>query len=378
MVSELAEVSTFMTPVKPWPSPVNGAAVLEELCQAIERHLVLSASATEAAALWIVHAHVHDAARHSPILFINSPTKQCGKTNFLSLLSLTAPKPLSAANVTPATVFRAIDRWHPTMLIDEMDTFLSDKSDLRGVLNSGHTKSQAFVLRCVGDDLVPTQFSTWSAKAFAAIGRLHPTLEDRSIKIELKRKLRTEKVARIPNRDDAYADLRSKLARWAADHIERLKDAHPKIPEDLSDRARDNWEPLLAIADAVGSDWPALARDAARRLSRVDDDETYAIVLLKDLQTLFDTLGDPLSSSDIAAQLRDMEDRPWPEFKNGKPISTQNIARLLKPFKIVPRKFRIDGRQTNGYERKRFEQVFARYISKEEGEKGPPPHLSYE
>lgn len=149
---ELTDVSTFMAPVQPWPEPVDGAAVLEELCNTIERHLVVPNSATEAIALWIVHAHAHDAAQHWPILFITSPTKQCGKTNLLALLSMIVPKALSAANVTPATVFRAIARWHPTMLIDEMDTFLSDKSDLRGVLNSGHTKSQAFVLRCVGDD----------------------------------------------------------------------------------------------------------------------------------------------------------------------------------------------------------------------------------
>ena len=186
-------------------------------------------------------------------------------------------------------------------------------------------------------------------------------MEDRSIKIELSRKLRHEKVDRIPNRENAYADLRAKIARWAADHAEQLKNAHPDIPKELSDRGRDNWEPLLAIADAVGGDWPVWARTAARRLSRVDDDETFAIVLLKDFQTLFETHGDELSSIEVAEKLAAMEERPWPEFKNGKPISTQNIARLLKPFKIFPRKLRIDGRQTNGYSRDRFEPVFARY-----------------
>jgi hypothetical protein len=84
------------------------------------------------------------------------------------------------------------------MLIDEVDTFLADKSDLRGVLNSGHTKSAAFVLRCVGDDSVPQPFSTWCPKVFAHIGRVHPTLEDRSIRIQLRRKLKVQTVKRIP------------------------------------------------------------------------------------------------------------------------------------------------------------------------------------
>ena len=160
---------------EPWPEPVNGARLMAGLCSILDRHIVLPKGCNVTIALWVLHAHAHDAARHSPILFINSPTKRCGKTQLLETVSRLVPKPLSAANVTPATIFRAIDRWHPTMLIDETDTFLSDKSELRGILNSGHTRSQAYVIRCVGDDLVPKQFSTWAPKAFAAIGRMHPT-----------------------------------------------------------------------------------------------------------------------------------------------------------------------------------------------------------
>ena len=121
-------------------------------------------------------------------------------------------------------------------------------------------------------------------------------------------------------------------------------------------------------------DWPALARAAARHLSRADDDETYAIVLLKDLAAMFE-IEEQLSSTAIVAALNEMEDRPWPEFKNGKPLTTQNVARLLKPFKIFPRKLRIHGRQTNGYSADRFKQAFARYLPPE-GEKAPPPNLS--
>ena len=125
---------------------------------------MLSDASTLACALWTLHAHAHDAANHSPILDIGSPTKRCGKTQLLATLALLVPKPLTAANVTPAIVFRAIDLWLPTMLIDEVDTFLADKSDLRGVLNSGHTKSSAFILRCVGDQHAPKRFSTWCPK----------------------------------------------------------------------------------------------------------------------------------------------------------------------------------------------------------------------
>lgn len=45
--------------------------------------------------------------------------------------------------------------WKPTMLIDEADTFLCDNDELRGVLNTGHTRATAYVIRTVGEDHEP-------------------------------------------------------------------------------------------------------------------------------------------------------------------------------------------------------------------------------
>jgi hypothetical protein len=359
----------FLEPVDPWPESVDGNELLNDVCDVFERHVVLRSSASLACALWTLHAHGHDTATHSPILDISSPTKRCGKTQLLGTAALLVPKPLSAANVTAATVFRAIDKWHPTLLIDEMDTFLADKSDLRGVLNSGHDRRSAYVLRCVGDESVPTKFSTWGPKIFAHIGRVPATLEDRSIRIELRLRLRAEEIERMP-RGDAYVDIRRKSARWAVDNIERLKDADPKIPTALNDRAADNWRPLLAIADACG--FGKEAREAALELSKVDDDETDAIVLLGDLADLFDSEEQrvhsavSLSSSEIVKALAELEDRKWPEFRGAKPITPTQLAALLKPFKIYPRKVRDRDRerQVQGYFFEQFSKTFERYLGK--------------
>ena len=349
---------------------MNGTDLVNDLCGVFKRHIVLSDASTLACALWTLHAHAHDAAIHSPILDIGSPTKRCGKTQLLAALELLVPKPLASASVSPASVFRSIDRWRPTMLIDEADTFFADKSELRGVLNSGHSKSSAVVVRCVGDQHEPRRFGTWCPKVFAHIGRVHPTLEDRSIRIQMKRKLKTEMTARIP-RDDAYAELRSKCARFAEDNLENLKKARPTILIGLNDRAADNWDPLLAIAEACGCG--AEARQAALELSGADDDETDAIVLLADLKTIFEQAkaGDAtivtMSSAVIAADLVSMEDKRWPEFKGGKPITPAQIAALLKPFHIAPRKVQSDGgggkRQVQGYRFEQFEWTFKRYLA---------------
>jgi len=359
----------FLVPVQPWPEPVDGYKLLNDLADTYDRHVVLTSSASLACALWTLHAYAHSAACHSPILDISSPTKRCGKTQLLGTVSLLVPKALPAANVTPATVFRAINLWQPTILIDELDTFLADNSDLRGVLNSGHMKSSAYVLRCVGDELEPQQFSTWCPKALAHIGRVDPTLEDRSIRVTLRRKLKAEKVERIPN-GDPYIALRRKCARWTADNLTRLERAEPEIPDQLNDRAADNWRPLLAIAEACGC-WTQ-ARNAALRLSAVDDDETDAIVLLGDLADLFDDEErlDPssvsMTSADLVMKLVAMEDRKWPEYRGGRPITPAQVAALLKPFKIFPRKVRDRDRglQVQGYRFDQFDTTFKRYLAR--------------
>lgn len=365
--SRQTETDGFLAPVEPWPEPVSATQLLDELWEVFDRHVVLSAHAALACALWTLHAHAHNAAAHSPVLDISSPTKRCGKTQLLSVFDKLVPKPLSAANVTASGVFRAISLWAPTFLIDEVDTFLADKSDLRGVLNSGHVKSSAYVIRCIGDDFTPKQFSTWCPKIFAHIGRVDPTLEDRSIRVTLRRRLKTEEIKRIPQ-GDIYVDLRRKCARFAADNLTTLENAEPILPPELNDRAGDNWRPLFAIAEVC--DCGKEARAAALKLSAVDEDETDAIVLLGDLADLFarERRQDPslgaMPSQEIATALAALEERKWPEYRAGKPITPAQLAALLKPFKIFPRKVMDHGRrrQAQGYQFRQFDHTFARYL----------------
>ncbi len=103
---------------------MNGADVLDELAETFERFLVLPEGAADACALWAVFAHTHDAFDVSPILAITSPEMRCGKTTLLELLSALVPRPIPTANLTTAATFRTIDRFRPTLLVDEADSFL--------------------------------------------------------------------------------------------------------------------------------------------------------------------------------------------------------------------------------------------------------------
>ena len=283
-------------------------------------------------------AHTHDVHQTSPRLAFLSPVPECGKTTALSVLRGLVPRALPTSNITPAVIFRVIEQRQPTLLIDEADTFMQG-DDMRGILNSGHTRATAQVWRCEGDSREPKGFSTWAPVAIAKIGDLPETLESRSIVIPMQRRRPDERKQPVGAEDrQAFADLASTAARWAADHGEALADANPDLPAGLFNGTRDNWRPLIAIADAARGHWPERARRVAVLLSGSAEDPSLGIQLLSDIREILRT--ERLSSEDLCEDLRGLEDRPWTE--DGIAINPRQLARLLKPFGIAPKSVRSD------------------------------------
>lgn len=375
---------------EPWPEPVNGADLLDELAVVLTRFVKMPEGSPTACALWIMHTWAHDAARISPILAITSPEKRCGKTTLMGVLNSLARKPLPTSNITPSALYRAVEKVKPSLLMDEADTFLNGNDQLRGILDSGHRKEQAYIVRnvIVGEDYEPRKFCTWAPKAVALIGELRgvwATLADRSVPIRLRRRIATEPVERWRDAESAaITHLPPKLLRWATDHHSELRDAMPSLPAELHDRAADNFEPLFAIADAAGGKWPDKARKAATMLTDTSDNDASAgVMLLTDMRELFDpenpdeTMEDVnptqeqhlkegwTTSHDLIDILHKMEDRPWPEWGRArKPISQVQVGRLLTPFGIKSKKLRRLGITpgTRGYTLDDLREAFARYI----------------
>lgn len=373
--------------IEPWEDAVDGAALLADLARAFERFLSLPAHASTALALWVLHTYTHDAAFFSPVIAITSPIKGCGKTSVLIVLGSLVYRRQFASNLTSAVLFRLVDRFQPTLLIDEADTFLPENDQLRGLLNSGHTKATAWLIRNVGEDYDPRKFHTWCPKAVAAIGRLPGTLEDRSIQIRMKRRRRLgddgARVERLRSDqiDGWHLPLRRRAARWADDHLDALRQSDAEVPGTLADRAADCWRPLLAIADECGGEWPAKARAAAEALSQAAfaDDQEPVIELLRDLAALLAPPPDQpgasptlvvaenglVPSANIVAELARLSDRPWATWRGDRPITQQSLAGLLKPLGIYPaesRQWGVDGEHFRGYRLGPLQDAFARYL----------------
>jgi hypothetical protein len=200
------------------------------------------------------------------------------------------------------------------------------------------------------------------------IGRPPSTILDRSIVIELRRRTPDEPITRLRQDqiDDELLPLRRQWRRWIDDHAGRIGAADPHVPTSLHDRAADCWRPLAAIADLAGGDWPTRARAAAVALSGGDvaDDESITVGLLADVRTIYDVRDvDILTSEDLTAALVAMTDRPWADWSRGRPLTQARLARLLKPFGIVPVPYRHAGRQARGYRRAQWLDTWARYLS---------------
>lgn len=351
------------------------ADLLDGVARFIRRYVVISEHEVAAVALWIAHAHAIEAADVTPYLAITSPEKRAGKTKLLEVIELLVPHPLRTANISTAALFRSIvdsEHGRATLLFDEAERTLGvdGHEDLIALFNAGYRRG-AFVVRCEGEGkkIRVARYDAFGAKAIAAIRRLPDTIADRAIPIQMQRRARHEPLERFRQRDVEVeaAPLRLALADYfTPEVIERLRSARPEIPDALDDRAADGWEPLCAIADLVVGAWPTRARAAAVALhtGRSRDDDGLGVQLLGDLYGLFTERGtEKLSTPAILEALAEDDGLPWGDLR-GRRLTGPGMARLLRPFGIVPAHWREGTMTVRGYERVAFAEAWAHWLSK--------------
>jgi hypothetical protein len=363
----------------------KGAEILKKVFLFIRRFVCLSESQARIVALWVMHTHVFESGDATPYLAITSAEKQSGKTRLLEVLATLVAKPWFTGRVSAAVLIRKIHAQHPTLLLDESDAAFGGEKEyaeaLRGVLNTGH-RNGGNSSCCVrqGPNMLYQDFSTFCPKAIAGIGRLPDTIADRAIPIRLKRAAPGEVVERFRLRDvrAEAITLREEVEAYCVTIAERLSDARPQLPDALTDRQQDGAEPLLAIADIGGGDWPQTARRALVELSGEAQatDDSIGKLLLADIRQVFEAQEvDRIGSTELAYLLSEIETSPWGEWSQGKPLSAAKLARLLKPFAIFPQSIRMEDKTPKGYEREDFQDAFKRYLRDVEASPASAPGL---
>jgi hypothetical protein len=395
-----------------------GATLPDDLSATLSRFVILPKWAAETLALWVLHTYAFELREVSTYIGIESPEKRCGKTTLLEVLSKLVNRPIVAANISSSAFFRVIEETRPTLLIDEADTFLQGNDELRGVLNTGYRRDTGFVWRVTqqaqkiggaenvqgyieaeSSPLPPSDepppgntpvvrepkslatrhsslvtFSCWCPKAIAAIGRLPDTLADRCIVIRMQRKTADEECERLRSLDGAA--LRRRCVQFVMEHGDGIGGARPEIPDELNDRAADIWEPLLALADLAGGDWPKKAREAAISFSTNSQERNPLGSLLFDIFVLFSMhQAKKMFTRDLVDGLNGtFTDRPWSELTRIRTVEARQgvtekwLAQQLRPYGIRPITIRVEERVGRGYLYDEFLDIFRRYVPRSEVE----------
>lgn len=223
-------------------------------------------------AVWALATYFYNGFLSFPRLAL-SGERESGKSKLLAILRGTAWNALLMLNPTPAVLFRLVQEFRPTLLLDEVEALSrEDARDVLAILNSGY-KAGGTVPRCEGDKVRRVElFEVYAPVALAAIKSLNPVTEDRSIPVVMQRGSDPARVnLEVDLADSLYTRIRHGayrllLTRWAD---VRTSYRTVPLPSWLNARARELWRPLLALASvadsenglAVTPDLLALARE---------------------------------------------------------------------------------------------------------------------
>lgn len=353
-----------------------GAQLLDDIEGFLRRFVAYpSEHARVASVLWIAHAHAIDSFESTPRIAYLSPEPGSGKSRALEAMTPLVPNPMHAVNATPAALFRSVSdlEARPTILFDEVDTIFGpkakDNEEVRGFLNAGHRRG-AVAYRCVGEGTRQkvVDFPAFCAVALAGLHDLPDTIATRSIIVRMRRRSPDEVVEpyRFRKHEPIGRDLAQRLAPWIASVMADLEVAEPDLPEGVVDRTADVWEPLVAVADVAGGDWPRRARSACLHLATAGrtGEPSLGIRLLADLRDIWTDLGDRdhAHTDALLDGLHGMDEAPWSDLR-GRPMDARALARMLRKYDIGSKSVRVGDRVAKGYDRADLADAWSRYLA---------------
>jgi putative DNA primase/helicase len=393
--TQQGQALNFVEP-EPWPEPVDGYELVRAIGSAIRYNVVLAPEYLLILALWVLHTYLLEELKCTPRLIIRAATEGSGKTLLMTLLRYLVWRPLKSINMSPAALYRSIDKYKPVLLFDEASrTFEAEHGTARetldaiiAILDAGFEPGDS-VVRAAGEDNDVRQFFVHSPVALAVLKKtkLPRTLVSRSIYIPLKKKLKSEWAVPFSRYHDIepLQKLAQKARRWSEDNREQLRAlliariererANAGVVDDasLTNRLADKWRPLFAIAEATGllSEVQYVA-DCLTKLDAMreeDASDLRGVLLLADCKRMFEegniSLDDWISPLQISIHLNQLNERPWGSMGRG--ITPHKVVTTLAEFDIfTQRPSTREARKRwdhRGYQRAQFEEAWRRYLA---------------
>ncbi|RSM65756.1 hypothetical protein DMH03_00950 [Amycolatopsis sp. WAC 01376] len=348
-------------PREPTATSADGAEVLDQIGEFVSRFNVFpSEHCAPMLALWYAHTHAAEHFYITPRLILSSAEPGSGKTRVLEVAQYLVASPEMTLSASPAALFRLVSAAPITILFDEVDAIFNPKNtgnteDLRALLNAGYKRS-ATIPRCVGDAkaMAVQRFKVYAPAALAGIaGHMPDTITTRAITVHMRRRAPGETVEPFKTRriESEAEPLRDRLADWVRSVAEQVGEAEPEMPDGVTDRSAEIWEPLLALADAAGGDWPEKAREACKHFVANNNPRAGSIGtrLLADLRDVFTAhQAERLPTTVILESLHAMEEGPWADYY-GKPFDARHLSKELGRYGVEVHAFKHNGTTAKGY-----------------------------
>lgn len=271
----------------------SDAELLSEIKAFIHRYVDVSPLFEEIASYYVLLSWVYDAFNELPYLRVRGDFGS-GKTRFLLTVGSLCYKPIFASGAsTVSPLFRILDSFRGTLIIDEGDFRVSDeKAEVVKILNNGNARGFP-VLRSEAagkKEFDPKAYTVFGPKIVASRGFFDDrALESRFLTEEMGQgRMRDDVPISLPesHREKALR-LRNKLLLFRLRNLRK-----PRILEEAADRSLEPrlsqiFAPLLAIIEEpkAREELTELARRYDRELvsDRGMDTEAQLLEVIRDL-----------------------------------------------------------------------------------------------
>jgi hypothetical protein len=268
----------------PWPMPgmpeKAGENLWEDVKAFVLKHIdLMDPRLYDMVTAWVFTTWIPEIFVALPYLWIQGP-KASGKTRLLEVLQATCRRGVLAANISEAALFRSIEAFQPTLLLDEASEVYNREAagSIQSLLNAGYRRGQ-YVIRVAGVDAGEPKlelFEVFGPKALAGLGGYKETLESRSIRIDMEKA--TRPIEFSIDAEEAKK-LRSRLLMWRWNRLsdvsgvsDVLQQGVPKELEFADGRFAELWSPLIIVANDGLEAVISYARDAFNAFS--DEEKT--------------------------------------------------------------------------------------------------------
>ena len=288
--------------------PVDGAQTLAYARKFLAHFCIWpSEAALTTAALWAMHAHARDGQGSlvwlsSPRMLFSSAEPGSGKSHAMRLVAKLCPSPAIFTEPSEPALAHSIGKDKAVIGLDEADVYFgqgSRKAAARAIINDGYTPDGEWARVRKGS---VERISTFGALMMAGLdkvesgtgGQMAATLS-RCIRIRMRRAPEDYRAPRFDHQARFAASLiAERMAAWAKQNLDQLASIVPDVPEGIGNRQAELWEPLLAVADIAGGDWPEMAREACEEMVATggmppEDDEKAA--RLDEIMTSWDAFS---------------------------------------------------------------------------------------